>query len=136
MPSTNPTTITTTTTSTSSINPNIVVSNGNLESSMIIKENPNHDDNDTQQQQEEEQSSLTMNTTTTIPILELKTVDFDARFPNTNQTKHCWQKYVDYQKCIKVLGEGHSDCQSFQRDYRSLCPYEWVSLNHVERSLF
>lgn len=24
----------------------------------------------------------------------LQTASFDARFPNQNQTKHCWQKYV------------------------------------------
>ncbi|KAI4817319.1 hypothetical protein E4T44_10523, partial [Aureobasidium sp. EXF-8845] len=30
---------------------------------------------------------------------------FDARFPNQNQTKHCWQNYVDYHKCILAKGE-------------------------------
>jgi cytochrome c oxidase subunit 6b len=67
-------------------------------------------------------------TVTQEPIsIKLETVNFDARFPNTNQTKHCWQKYIDYHKCIKALGEGHKDCRLFQRDYRSLCPMEWVN---------
>jgi cytochrome c oxidase subunit 6b len=113
MPSANPTT--TTITPPTSIKSNVMSSTGNLESSSIT-EHSNDDADDTQQQ------PLIMDT------FKLRTVDFDARFPNTNQTKHCWQKYVDYQKCIKILGDGHPDCQAFQRDYRSLCPYEWVSL--------
>lgn len=28
------------------------------------------------------------------------TAGYDARFPQQNQTKHCWQNYVDYHKCI------------------------------------
>lgn len=33
---------------------------------------------------------------------DLKTVRFDARFPNANQTKNCWQNYVDFHKCLKI----------------------------------
>jgi cytochrome c oxidase subunit 6b len=33
---------------------------------------------------------------------DLKTAPFDARFPNTNQSKNCWQNYVDFHKCIKL----------------------------------
>merc|ERR1711879_211927 len=32
------------------------------------------------------------------------TAGTDARFPNVNQTKHCWQNYVDYHKCIIAKG--------------------------------
>merc|ERR1712183_135602 len=39
------------------------------------------------------------------------TAGFDARFPNQNQTKHCWQNYVDYHQFILA--------------YRSLCPSSW-----------
>lgn len=35
----------------------------------------------------------------------------DARFPNTNQTKHCWQNYVDYHKCILAKGEDFAPCR-------------------------
>src|SRR5437762_792598 len=44
----------------------------------------------------------------------LLTVDFpgtDARFPNMNQTKHCWQNYVDYHKCIIAKGEDFAPCR-------------------------
>ncbi|KAJ5133598.1 cytochrome c oxidase polypeptide vib [Penicillium atrosanguineum] len=30
---------------------------------------------------------------------------YDARFPQQNQTKHCWQNYVDYYKCVEAKGD-------------------------------
>lgn len=59
--------------------------------------------------------------------IEIKTAPFDARFPNTNQTRNCWQNYVDFHRCIKKKGEEHEPCQYFKRVYRSLCPVSWVS---------
>ncbi|EDV27850.1 Cytochrome c oxidase subunit 6B1 [Trichoplax sp. H2] len=56
----------------------------------------------------------------------LKTAPFDNRFPNTNQTKNCWQNYVDYQRCIKAKGEDFEACQYFKRIYRIMCPNHWV----------
>ncbi|KAF2762126.1 COX6B-domain-containing protein [Pseudovirgaria hyperparasitica] len=38
-------------------------------------------------------------------------IGFDARFPNQNQTKHCWQNYVDYFKCINAKGEDFKPCR-------------------------
>jgi cytochrome c oxidase subunit 6b len=49
-------------------------------------------------------------------------------FPNTNQTKHCWQNYVDYYKCINARGEDFAPCKQFFRAYHSLCPNEWVCI--------
>lgn len=56
---------------------------------------------------------------------------FDARFPNTNQTKRelrgatpatnqpdCFQNYVDYHKCILAKGEEFKPCQQFWRAAR------------------
>jgi cytochrome c oxidase subunit 6b len=37
-----------------------------------------------------------------LEAVDVKTVPFDARFPNTNQTKNCWQNYVDFNKCIRI----------------------------------
>ena len=34
---------------------------------------------------------------------DLKTAAFDARFPYTNQSKNCWQNYVDFYRCQKKL---------------------------------
>ncbi|CAD6574228.1 MAG: Cytochrome c oxidase subunit 6B [Alectoria fallacina] len=50
---------------------------------------------------------------------------FDARFPNQNQTKHCWQNYVDYHKCVLAKGEDFAPCRQFFLAYRSLCPSAW-----------
>ncbi|RMX39968.1 cytochrome c oxidase subunit 6B1 [Pocillopora verrucosa] len=57
---------------------------------------------------------------------KLETAPFDARFPYTNQTKNCWQNYVDFHRCIKKFGEEESRCQYFFRTYKSLCPGPWV----------
>ncbi|KAJ9055485.1 Cytochrome c oxidase subunit 6B [Entomophthora muscae] len=59
-------------------------------------------------------------------INKLETAPFDARFPNTNQTKHCWQSYVDYHKCIGAKGEDSSLCVQFFKNYNSLCPSSWI----------
>ena len=31
-----------------------------------------------------------------------------------NQTKHCWQNYVDYHKCINAKGEDFAPCRQVQ----------------------
>ena len=59
--------------------------------------------------------------------LGLRTAPFDARFPNQNQTKSCWQNYLDYQHCIKNKGEEFEPCRFFKKNFRSLCPVAWVS---------
>ncbi|XP_064617677.1 cytochrome c oxidase subunit 6B1-like [Liolophura sinensis] len=55
-----------------------------------------------------------------------KTAPFDARFPNQNQTRNCWQNYVDYHRCLKIKGEDYSPCNYFKSVYQSLCPNAWV----------
>ncbi|CEQ41063.1 SPOSA6832_02729 [Sporobolomyces salmonicolor] len=52
----------------------------------------------------------------------LQTASFDARFPNTNQSKHC-----DYYRCINAKGEDFPACKTFWRTYHSLCPNEWIA---------
>ncbi|KAI8052915.1 cytochrome c oxidase-like protein polypeptide vib, partial [Syncephalis plumigaleata] len=59
--------------------------------------------------------------------ITLSTTPFDARFPNTNQSKHCLQDYVDYYRCISAKGEDYAPCMQFKRNYTSLCPVDWVS---------
>ena len=31
-----------------------------------------------------------------------QTIPFDPRFPNQNQTRNCWQNYVDFHRCQKI----------------------------------
>lgn len=57
---------------------------------------------------------------------ELKTAPFDARFPYTNQTKNCWQNFVDFHRCSKKFGEEDEKCVYFRKVYKSLCPDSWV----------
>ncbi|KAG7129873.1 Cytochrome c oxidase subunit 12 like protein [Verticillium longisporum] len=58
---------------------------------------------------------------------DLRFIGTDARFPNMNQTKHCWQNYVDYHKCINAKGEEFAPCRQFWLAYRSLCPSGWYT---------
>ena len=59
--------------------------------------------------------------------VELSTAPFDPRFPNANQTKNCWQNYVDFHLCQAAKGPDYSPCQYFKRNYKILCPQNWVS---------
>ena len=60
--------------------------------------------------------------------IKVETPPFDARFPNTNQTKNCYQNYLDYHACVEKKGEDYQPCIYFKRVYNSLCPTAWVSL--------
>ncbi|XP_067946624.1 uncharacterized protein [Watersipora subatra] len=52
-------------------------------------------------------------------------VPFDARFPNQNQTRNCFQNYLDYHRCHKKYGDDHDPCEYFKWAYKNLCPMEW-----------
>ncbi|KAI8321998.1 cytochrome c oxidase, subunit VIb [Martensiomyces pterosporus] len=58
--------------------------------------------------------------------IKLDTPKFDARFPNVNQTKRCWQNYFDYTKCVELKGEEYAPCKQFFKAYNALCPNEWI----------
>ncbi|ORX39262.1 cytochrome c oxidase subunit VIb [Kockovaella imperatae] len=68
----------------------------------------------------------------------LETAGFDARFPNQNQTKHCWQNFVDYHKCVNARGEDFPPCKQFKKAYNSLCPVSWVEKwdEQIENDIF
>ena len=51
---------------------------------------------------------------------------FDARFPNQNQTRNCWQNFVDFHRCQKVKGDDHEPCNYFKWVYKNICPEPWV----------
>uniref|UniRef100_A0AAQ4Q4J4 Cytochrome c oxidase subunit 6B1 n=1 Tax=Gasterosteus aculeatus aculeatus TaxID=481459 RepID=A0AAQ4Q4J4_GASAC len=59
--------------------------------------------------------------------LNFRTAPFNARFPNTNQTRNCFQNY--FHSCNKALSakEQHTaPCERHQRVYKSLCLMSWV----------
>uniref|UniRef100_A0A670J396 Cytochrome c oxidase subunit 6B1 n=1 Tax=Podarcis muralis TaxID=64176 RepID=A0A670J396_PODMU len=59
------------------------------------------------------------------------TAPFDPRFPNTNQTKNCYQNYLDYYRCVKTVKANGKDikvCEWYHRVFKSLCPVSWVRM--------
>ncbi|TFK05419.1 CTD small phosphatase-like protein [Platysternon megacephalum] len=53
-----------------------------------------------------------------------------SRFPNQNQTRNCWQNYLDFHRCEKAMAAKGADtmcCQWYCRVYTSLCPISWVN---------
>uniref|UniRef100_A0A3Q7G500 Cytochrome c oxidase subunit 6b-1 n=1 Tax=Solanum lycopersicum TaxID=4081 RepID=A0A3Q7G500_SOLLC len=60
------------------------------------------------------------------PAIKLETAPADFRFPTTNQSRHCFTRYVEYHRCTAAKGEGAPECDKFAKYYRSLCPGEWV----------
>uniref|UniRef100_A0A8D2HMJ9 Cytochrome c oxidase subunit 6B1 n=1 Tax=Urocitellus parryii TaxID=9999 RepID=A0A8D2HMJ9_UROPR len=61
-------------------------------------------------------------------IKNYKTAPFDSRFPNQNQTRNCWQNYVDFHRCQKAMNAKGGDvsvCEWYRRVYKSLCPISW-----------
>lgn len=63
-------------------------------------------------------------------IKNYQTAPFDSRFPNQNQTRNCWQNYLDFHRCEKAMtakGGDVSVCEWYRRVYKSLCPLSWVS---------
>ncbi|XP_077887538.1 cytochrome c oxidase subunit 6B2 isoform X4 [Ictidomys tridecemlineatus] len=58
-----------------------------------------------------------------------RTPPFDPRFPNQNQTRNCYQNFLDYHRCLKNMsrrGKSTEPCEYYFRVYRSLCPISWV----------
>lgn len=76
--------------------------------------------------QEEEASEET-------PEIKLETAPADFRFPTTNQTRHCFTRYIEYHRCVAAKGEGAPECDKFAKYYRSLCPGEWVDKWNEQR---
>lgn len=56
---------------------------------------------------------------------EVQSLGYNPRFPNQNQTKHCWSAFVEYNKCVAENPE-NPICQKFATAYATLCPEEWV----------
>ncbi|KAL3592294.1 hypothetical protein D5086_010934 [Populus alba] len=57
--------------------------------------------------------------------IKIETAPADYRFPTTNQTRHCFTRYIEYHRCVAAKGEDASECDKFAKYYRSLCPSEW-----------
>ncbi|XP_072977923.1 cytochrome c oxidase subunit 6b-1-like [Typha angustifolia] len=84
-------------------------------------ENPDSQEEDVEEVAEEQ------------PAIKIETAPADFRFPTTNQTRHCFTRYIEYHRCIAAKGEDASDCDKFAKYYRSLCPSEWVERWNEQR---
>ncbi|XP_040590081.1 cytochrome c oxidase subunit 6B2 isoform X1 [Mesocricetus auratus] len=63
------------------------------------------------------------------PPGEWKTPPFDPRFPNQNQTRNCYQNFLDYHRCLKTMnrrGKDTQPCEYYFRVFHSLCPISWT----------
>ncbi|XP_052191245.1 cytochrome c oxidase subunit 6b-1-like isoform X2 [Diospyros lotus] len=67
------------------------------------------------------------------PEVKLETAPADFRFPTTNQTRHCFTRYIEYHRCVAAKGEGAPECDKFAKYYRSLCPGEWIDRWNEQR---
>ncbi|MCH92419.1 cytochrome c oxidase subunit 6B-1-like, partial [Trifolium medium] len=56
----------------------------------------------------------------------LETAPVDFRFPTTNQTRHCFTRYIEYHRCVAAKGDDAPECDKFAKYYRALCPGEWT----------
>ncbi|KAL3532937.1 hypothetical protein ACH5RR_006458 [Cinchona calisaya] len=66
-------------------------------------------------------------------LIELKTAPADFRFPTTNQTRHCFTRYIEFHRCVAAKGEDSGECEKFAKYYRALCPGEWVEKWNEQR---
>uniref|UniRef100_A0A5B7ARE4 Cytochrome c oxidase subunit 6b-1-like n=1 Tax=Davidia involucrata TaxID=16924 RepID=A0A5B7ARE4_DAVIN len=67
------------------------------------------------------------------PEIKLETAPADFRFPTTNQSRHCFTRYIEYHRCIAAKGEGAPECDKFAKYYRALCPGEWIDRWNEQR---
>ncbi|XP_023537220.1 cytochrome c oxidase subunit 6b-1-like [Cucurbita pepo subsp. pepo] len=81
----------------------------------------------------DEENSGDQESSNEAPEIKLETAPADFRFPTTNQTRHCFTRYIEYHRCIQAKGEGAPECDKFAKYYRSLCPSEWVERWNEQR---
>ncbi|XP_042518125.1 cytochrome c oxidase subunit 6b-1-like [Macadamia integrifolia] len=67
------------------------------------------------------------------PEIKIETAPADIRFPTTNQTRHCFTRYIEYHRCTAAKGDGAPECDKFAKYYRSLCPSEWIERWNEQR---
>lgn len=58
--------------------------------------------------------------------IEFKTAPYDPRFPNQNQTRYCYQMFLDFYRCTKLRGDNYEPCKYFKFNYEQICPDEWI----------
>ncbi|XP_010501741.1 PREDICTED: putative cytochrome c oxidase subunit 6b-like [Camelina sativa] len=62
-----------------------------------------------------------------------KDSEADERSPVTNETRHCFNRYMQYHKCIEKNGRDANDCNNLRDYVRSMCPKELVETWEEQR---
>ncbi|KAL8199731.1 hypothetical protein R6Q57_013299 [Mikania cordata] len=101
----------------------------NVQETVDVKEISNVNEEPVGVNQSDDQQNVDDET----PNVKLETAPGDYRFPTTNQSRHCFTRYVEYHRCVAAKGEGASECNKFAKYYRSLCPGEWVDRWNEQR---
>lgn len=62
----------------------------------------------------------------------------DVRYPQCKVTRHCFDYYVDYHRCIELLGAKNKQCKFFKNVYMDVCPRHWIQEwdKQVEQGIF
>lgn len=81
----------------------------------------------------EEENSGDQEASEETPEIKLETAPADFRFPTTNQTRHCFTRYIEYHRCVAAKGEGAPECDKFAKYYRALCPSDWIEKWNEQR---
>ncbi|KAL3670869.1 hypothetical protein V7S43_004054 [Phytophthora oleae] len=64
---------------------------------------------------------------------KLKTTPLDPRFPNQNQSQHCWTRYNEYVLCLKNNDGDEDTCKKYFQFAASLCPSSWTDRWNEQR---
>lgn len=75
----------------------------------------------------------------------LTTTPYDHRFPNTNQTKNCYQNFIDWKICERRSTPSNDTksplkdpCLVFKKAAKELCPSSWINRweDQIEEGIF
>ncbi|KAL3619638.1 hypothetical protein CASFOL_034550 [Castilleja foliolosa] len=99
------------------------------ESSPADDETADNAENDSAEPENSDNQELEEET----PEIKIETAPADFRFPTTNQSRHCFTRYIEYHRCVAAKGDGAPECDKFAKYYRSLCPGEWVDRWNEQR---
>eukprot|EP00924_Labyrinthula_sp_SR-Ha-C_P004663 maker-scaffold_1-snap-gene-7.39-mRNA-1 protein AED:0.40 eAED:0.40 QI:140/1/1/1/0.5/0.33/3/78/78 len=61
-----------------------------------------------------------------MPESTLKATPRDPRFPNTNQSQHCWTRYNEWILCLKKTEGDEDACKESRFFAEDICPNEWI----------
>ena len=41
-------------------------------------------------------------------------------------SRNCFQNYLDFYRCTNIRGEDYEPCQYFKKNFKTICPNDWV----------